>query len=182
MDQEWKDQIRSSMQEKDTQELISIWQQNDRAEWSHEAFAVIREILVQRTGELPAQGPAVYAQAASAAPSDTARGAPFGFAPLFAVSALSFLLGYMALHMFLSNMFTESLCDCSGPGCGNAGDCAIVLLVCSIPMVIVWSVLLAFVVSRIGHPHPRAWLAFAAMASFIAGIPTSFIVVLAGAF
>ena len=104
------------------------------------------------------------------------------FGLVLAISALSFLLGYMALHMFLSNMFTESLCDCSGPGCGTAGDCAIALLVCSIPMVIVWSVCLSFIVSRIGRPHPRVWLATAAIVSFIAGIPTSFIVVVVGAF
>ncbi len=70
MDQELKDQIRSKMQEKDTQELITIWKKNDQTEWHEEAFDVIREILLKRTGELPAQGPVADAESASAEEPD----------------------------------------------------------------------------------------------------------------
>jgi hypothetical protein len=50
-----KRQIRSRMEEKTTEELAEIWQKNDRTEWSAEAFEVIREILLDRLGELPPQ-------------------------------------------------------------------------------------------------------------------------------
>ncbi len=70
MDQELKDQIRSKMQEKDTQELIAIWKKNDRTEWHEETFDVIREVLMERTGELPAQGLDADADTPSAAEHD----------------------------------------------------------------------------------------------------------------
>src|SRR5258707_10031449 len=50
-----KEQIRQRMQEKDTEELLDIWTNNDRGEWTNLAFEVVREILVKRVGELPAQ-------------------------------------------------------------------------------------------------------------------------------
>jgi hypothetical protein len=48
--------IFESMQEMDTKELLSIWTKNNRQEWSAEAFEVIREILQERTGNVPEQG------------------------------------------------------------------------------------------------------------------------------
>jgi hypothetical protein len=55
MADELKDHIRVNMREKDTQELIEIWKKNDRTEWTAEAFDAVREILMERTGELPPQ-------------------------------------------------------------------------------------------------------------------------------
>jgi chaperonin cofactor prefoldin len=44
-----------SMQARETNDLLSIWEKNDREEWTEEAFDAIREILYERTGNLPAQ-------------------------------------------------------------------------------------------------------------------------------
>jgi hypothetical protein len=55
MSEDLKLQIRQRMLEKDTEELIAIWKKNDRTEWSDEAFEVVREILAERIGDLPAQ-------------------------------------------------------------------------------------------------------------------------------
>ncbi len=40
---------------KETEELLSIWQTNDRVEWADITFDVIGEILMKRLGELPPQ-------------------------------------------------------------------------------------------------------------------------------
>ena len=48
-------QIRRSLDERETAELIEIWEKNDRNEWSAEAFAAIREILLDRNGSVPHQ-------------------------------------------------------------------------------------------------------------------------------
>lgn len=47
--------IFQSMDGKPTEELLEIWQVNDRSTWSDQAFEVVAEILRQRLGELPAQ-------------------------------------------------------------------------------------------------------------------------------
>lgn len=43
------------MKLKDTDELISIWQKNNRVEWSDVAFEVVKELLVERGQVLPEQ-------------------------------------------------------------------------------------------------------------------------------
>jgi hypothetical protein len=48
-------QIRRKLEERDTEDLITIWQKNDRDEWTPEAFVAIREILISRTGKIPEQ-------------------------------------------------------------------------------------------------------------------------------
>ena len=50
-----REQIYSTLDQKETDELLAIWQANNRAEWSETAFDVIREILEARQGELPVQ-------------------------------------------------------------------------------------------------------------------------------
>jgi hypothetical protein len=37
--------VYKSLQEKDTEELLEIWQQKDRNEWSDKAFAAVHEII-----------------------------------------------------------------------------------------------------------------------------------------
>ena len=46
------EQIRRRMEEKSTEKLPEIWKDNDRMEWSDEAFAAVHKILVAR-GENP---------------------------------------------------------------------------------------------------------------------------------
>ena len=50
-----KNQIHIAMQAKETEEFTSIWQDNDRGQWSDEAFLVIHDLLIERTGQLPPQ-------------------------------------------------------------------------------------------------------------------------------
>lgn len=50
-----KSQIRSSMMLKTTEELIEIWQNNDRTEWSNDALDVVKELLQERLETLPKQ-------------------------------------------------------------------------------------------------------------------------------
>ena len=49
-------QIAARMGGKPTEELIEIWQDNDRGLWSDQAFRAIKEILINRGIELPVQG------------------------------------------------------------------------------------------------------------------------------
>ncbi len=48
-------QVLASFKEKSTEELQRIWKENDRDQWSDEAFDVIRELLLERTGKVPVQ-------------------------------------------------------------------------------------------------------------------------------
>jgi hypothetical protein len=50
-----KQQILEQMQKKDTDELVQIWKAHDRTEWTETAFEIIRDILLERLGELPQQ-------------------------------------------------------------------------------------------------------------------------------
>lgn len=52
--------IYNSLSLRETDELVEIWQTNDRFEWTETAFEVIREILQERLGELPAQNEPVW--------------------------------------------------------------------------------------------------------------------------
>lgn len=48
-------QIYSNFNLKENDELVEVWQKNDRVEWSEDTFSVIQEILHERLGELPPQ-------------------------------------------------------------------------------------------------------------------------------
>ena len=51
----WQGQINEKMRLKTTYELLDIWEDNDRSQWSDEAFQVIHDILIERTGSVPEQ-------------------------------------------------------------------------------------------------------------------------------
>lgn len=55
-----REQIHDRMNLKETEELLEIWQNNHRFEWSDDAFDVINEILKERGVELPEQDEPVY--------------------------------------------------------------------------------------------------------------------------
>lgn len=52
---QWSKQMRSIWELRETDELVEIWQRNNRAELTAEALEVIGAILVERIGELPPQ-------------------------------------------------------------------------------------------------------------------------------
>jgi hypothetical protein len=53
---EYRQQIYNQMKALDTAELLRIWKENKRGEYTDEAFDVIRELLQERLGEVPEQG------------------------------------------------------------------------------------------------------------------------------
>lgn len=55
-----RQQIHDRMNLKETDELLEIWQTNNRAEWSDEAFDVIKSILQERGEVIPEQNEPVY--------------------------------------------------------------------------------------------------------------------------
>ncbi len=56
MDEEgFQHSIRTTMQLKTNGELLHIWRENNRAEWTDAAFDVVREMLFQRLGKVPEQ-------------------------------------------------------------------------------------------------------------------------------
>jgi hypothetical protein len=50
-----RNQIHENMNNKETGELVEIWQKHDTEEWTETALDVVREILLARLGELPSQ-------------------------------------------------------------------------------------------------------------------------------
>ncbi len=48
-------QIYQNMNLKDTNELLDIWQTNDREEWSEDAMGIVKQILMERGMEIPEQ-------------------------------------------------------------------------------------------------------------------------------
>lgn len=60
MNDELYKQIHANVHLKETDELLEIWQTNDRTEWSDTAFDVIRDILTQRKVEIPVQNDPIY--------------------------------------------------------------------------------------------------------------------------
>jgi hypothetical protein len=58
--EELRRQIYSNLNLKETDDLLDLWQANNRYEWSDEAFEIIRAILQERGIEIPEQGEPVY--------------------------------------------------------------------------------------------------------------------------
>jgi hypothetical protein len=50
-----KDQIKSKMKDKGTEELLNIWRVNDRSTYAAEAFDAVADILQDRGVEVPSQ-------------------------------------------------------------------------------------------------------------------------------
>jgi hypothetical protein len=54
-DESFKQEIVANLRMKETDELLKIWQDNNRQEWSEEAFTAIHDILQERLGSVPEQ-------------------------------------------------------------------------------------------------------------------------------
>ena len=59
MSSDLREPIYNNMNLKETDELLNIWQTNDRVEWTETAFQVVKEILLDRIIEIPPQNPAI---------------------------------------------------------------------------------------------------------------------------
>ena len=53
MDDLQVDSIQRELNLRETEDLVEIWQEHDKAKWSESAFEAIRLILLKRTGEVP---------------------------------------------------------------------------------------------------------------------------------
>lgn len=53
MDQSLRKQIYKNMDLKETDELLDIWHEHNTNEWREEAFQIVKEILLQRLGDIP---------------------------------------------------------------------------------------------------------------------------------
>ena len=60
MSPDLREQIHESLNLRETDDLLEIWQAHNSAEWSELAFEVIAEILRERLGEIPPQPAAVH--------------------------------------------------------------------------------------------------------------------------
>lgn len=60
MSDDFRDQIYNNLNLKDTDELVKIWEENDRSEWTDMTFEVLRGILQERLGTLPSQSEPFY--------------------------------------------------------------------------------------------------------------------------
>ncbi len=49
----FQEKLIDRMQEKETEELIAIWQENNRDAWTEEAFKAIELVIIERLGKLP---------------------------------------------------------------------------------------------------------------------------------
>lgn len=55
MSENLRDHLYKNFSKIDTEELLAIWQSNNRVEWSDLAFEAIEDVLKKRIGTLPAQ-------------------------------------------------------------------------------------------------------------------------------
>ncbi len=55
MNDSLRNQIYNNLNQKTTDELVAIWDENNRREWSEQAFELIQIILKERGEEIPAQ-------------------------------------------------------------------------------------------------------------------------------
>jgi hypothetical protein len=55
MDKELAEQIKENIDKESTDELLRIWIENDRKEWTDETFDVVKQVLIQRGEKIPEQ-------------------------------------------------------------------------------------------------------------------------------
>ena len=48
-----RDQLHEDLKKRKTDELVAIWHEHDRSQWSDQAFDVMEAILIERLGQLP---------------------------------------------------------------------------------------------------------------------------------
>jgi hypothetical protein len=61
MNKEFRQTIYDSLKLRETEDLLLIWQNNDRVEWEDSTFEILKKILLERLAELPPQNAAIYA-------------------------------------------------------------------------------------------------------------------------
>ncbi len=72
MSSDFHTQLHHQFNQRDTDELLTIWQENNRGDWSETAFEVIREILQERLGQVPPQNAPTFERTTPQEPPDPA--------------------------------------------------------------------------------------------------------------
>ena len=103
-------QTYETLDEKDTQELIDIWREADHREWNETAFDVVRQILLERIGELPTQEPVVREADEQGAAQAGARLAPRVTLDVDPVGPSAFNLSFKPINLVVMHC----------PDCGKA--------------------------------------------------------------
>jgi hypothetical protein len=98
MDEKWIEQIRRNLETKSTEELLQIWEKNDRDKWTDEAFIAIQRILEARSENpgpqgLPASEDKVTQGIAAQADQSQRPGCVTTFAILVVIGAILSALG-----------------------------------------------------------------------------------------
>lgn len=88
-----------NMRQKTTEELLQIWVENDRTEWSDEAYAAIRQVLTERNVSLPAQTVTVVEEDDDSDPNADALVRLSTWAQLFAWLALVVTAGISGINI-----------------------------------------------------------------------------------
>lgn len=81
MSEALRKQIYNNLNLKNTDELIEIWRANDRVEWTEDAFDVVRIILMERLGEVPAQAEPVLEHVVAKPEEEDDDGEPVFYKP-----------------------------------------------------------------------------------------------------
>ena len=131
-----KEQIAQSMRAKETEELLQIWQENDRRQWSEISFEIVREILQERLGVVPPQALPPEQMVNSDGVADEGRRKGFLWGWLFITFIGWFLV--MSSFMFQDSAFSDAM----------KGEGVLILSRVSFPLGVVLGILQCFDLER----------------------------------
>jgi uncharacterized membrane protein YgcG len=106
-------QIRENMETKSTEELLGIWKENDREQWSEEAFEAIKQLLLERGETLPDQKEKLKKTEQNQEPSKLKK-------------AFGFLLILMSGFFFYGALTTITVIAVLDPGPGNSVSAGVI--------------------------------------------------------
>ena len=103
-----KKQIVENMSLKETDELLEIWKNGDPSEWSDTAFEVVKEILLERLGEIPPQ------ESEKEVPLDDEDEPLYNENKLFRISMWAKTLSWVILAIYVISFLGRIITDAQG--------------------------------------------------------------------
>lgn len=169
-----REEISAQMRSRDTDELVKIWQEHDLSQWSELALDVVRQILQERLGELPASHPALAGEKAGERKKNPGKGFLWGWLIVnFAGWVLAVIYGMMFQDRDLMDVIRNL--DYARFVPDRTGELIAIL---GIPLGISLACLQAIQVTRWKLPA-LPWLLIAGLtpvaAALLIGLPTSFV-------
>ncbi len=92
MDENWIEQVRLTLNQKSSEELRQIWEENDRTAWTDDAFEAIQRILEERGESIEPQALPAPLEVAQAAKSQERPGCVTAYALLTAIGIVLYAL------------------------------------------------------------------------------------------